>query len=136
MNFLLLCITLVKIKTFSKFFGPFLTYIYILRWIHSSFLQQTLLFRQYSRGLRICINAKWLLGFFSLHNEKNSKYSWIFFLISCTFSILLVRLTYTFYSFQIYMAFSGLAFLLKKKNFDFLSRKKNPALTMGYSVTL
>ena len=37
MNFLLLCITLVKIKTFSKFFGPFLTYIYILRWIQSSF---------------------------------------------------------------------------------------------------
>ena len=87
-------------------------------------MQQSLLFRQYSRGLRICINAKWLLGFFSLHNEKNSKYFWIFFLISCTFSILLVRLTCTFYSFQIYMAFSGLAFLLKKKNFDFLSRKK------------
>ena len=30
-------ISLLKIKTFSNFFGPFLTYIYILRWIQSSF---------------------------------------------------------------------------------------------------
>ena len=137
MNFLLLCITLVKIKTFSKYSGPFLTYIYILRWIHSSFLQQTLLFRQYSRGLRICINAKWLLGFFSLHNEKNSKYSWIFFFnfLHLQYSISKTYLHFLFIS-NIYGFFWSCFFAKEKKNFDFLSRKKNPALTMGYSVTL
>ena len=56
-------------------------------------------------------------------------------IVTTSLFMTLVRLAYTFYSFQIWL-FSGLAFLLKKKNFDFLSRKKNPALTMGYSVTL
>ena len=136
MNFLLLCITLVKIKTFSKFFGPFLTYIYILRWIQSSFCSKLCYLGNIQEASEFASTQNGCLDFSLSIMKRIQNIPGFFFLISCTFSILLVRLTYTFYSFQIYMAFSGLAFLLKKKNFDFLSRKKNPALTMGYSVTL
>ena len=135
MNSLLLCITLVKIKTFSKFFGPFLTYIYIGGYI-VVFCSKLCYLGNIQEASEFASTQNGCLDFSLSIMKRIQNIPGFFFNFLHPFSILLVRLTCTFYSFQIYMAFSGLAFLLKKKNFDFLSRKKNPALTMGYSVTL